>query len=241
MFMTIIEKLGLTKEMLKTENYQITFIQETENVLIAIVESKKFTPLLIELLNEKLHINKKEKSLQWFKDFIEIQKLSDEERVDFAKNGKYLDILINARNSNVRGVIAQQGYGLNKLVYDGCWLVRGHVANQSYGLDILVNDEHWAVREAVAEQRYGLDKLIHDVDWRVRKAVAKQGYGLNLLVNDSHEYVRVTIALQGYGLDKLLNDKTDWVVDNARTWLEDNNLTLEQWKGKYPERCVLNK
>lgn len=38
------------------------------------------------------------------------------------------------------------------------------VAEQGYGLDKLINDEYWYVRMTVAEQGYGLDKLINDED-----------------------------------------------------------------------------
>lgn len=106
----------------------------------------------------------------------------------------------------VRYYVAEQGYGLDKLINDESGFVRAYVARQGYGLDKLVDDEDSYVREAVAEQGYGLDKLVHDDAVIVRDAVAKQGYGLDILIDDGNRDVRMTVAHQGYGLDKLIND-----------------------------------
>ena len=97
--MSIIKKIGLTKRSLKTKTHQIKIIQETEDTLVAVVESKKFKPLSIEFLNEKLFVNKNEKPLNWMKDFIKIQRLSCKEKIEFIENGKYLDIFIGDKNA----------------------------------------------------------------------------------------------------------------------------------------------
>ena len=47
--------------------------------------------------------------------------------------------------------VANQGYGLDKLINDEDPNVRAAVAKQGYGLDILINDESWYVREIVLE------------------------------------------------------------------------------------------
>ena len=61
-------------------------------------------------------------------------------------------------------------------VEDSDWRVRLAVANQGYGLEKLVDDSNWVVRLIVAEQGYGLEKLVDDPHWKVRRAVANQGY-----------------------------------------------------------------
>lgn len=74
-----------------------------------------------------------------------------------------------------------------------------------------------------------------------RIELAKNGKYLDILVNDKKISVRAAVAKQGYGLDKLLNDENDWVTFNVKIWLENHNLTLEEWKQQYPERCALGK
>ncbi len=117
-----------------------------------------------------------------------VRELSKQEINDyFKKNWKSL---VKSYSYDIRKTIAEQGYGLDILVYDEDWKVRRAVAEQGYGLDILINDEDWKVRRAVADQGYGLDELIHDEDWTVRRAVAEQGYGLDILVRDECWVVR---------------------------------------------------
>ena len=126
--------------------------------------------------------------------------------------------------------MAKEGYGLNLLINDEDWRVRRAVARQGYGLDILINDKYCGVRKAVAEQGYVLDALINDEHWGVRKAVAKQSYGLDILINDEDYDVRIAVANQGYGLDILVNDEHWGVRKAVKNYLTAHNLTLKQWK-----------
>ena len=96
----------------------------------------------------------------------------------------------------VRIEVARQGYGLEILVKDEDWWVRRAVAEQGYGLNILINDKDFRVRVAVASQGYGLEILVKDEDWWVRRAVAQQGYGLDILINDKDSYVRFAAKKQ---------------------------------------------
>lgn len=184
----------------------------------------------------------------------------DEDREDFiAKNNitfnknqygsnEKLDKVINNDETDwhIYKEIAEQGYGLNKLVYHKNDSVRLAVAKHGYGLNILANDKNQTIREEVAKQGYGLDILISDEDKYVRAAVAigakkmNRTDLLNKLINDKSS-VREEIAKQGYGLDKLVNDSLKDVRDAVKNYLTDNNLTLEQWTEMYPEKCVLNK
>lgn len=88
--------------------------------------------------------------------------------------------LCESENANIRIAVAEQGYGLDKLINDEVWAVRYAVAEQGYGLDRLISDKSNEVRTAVARQGYGLDKLIDDEDWFVRAEVVKQGYVIPL-------------------------------------------------------------
>ena len=45
------------------------------------------------------------------------------------------------------------------------------MAQQGYGLDKLIKDKDYRVRNRVAMQGYGLDKLANDKDYRVRETV----------------------------------------------------------------------
>lgn len=128
-------------------------------------------------------------------------------RIAVAQQGYGLDKLLHDEDCYVREAVAKQGYGLDVLVYDEKWQVRSAVAEQGYGLDILIRDANWIVREAVAKQGYGLGALVYDEDYDVRKAVAEQGYGLDRLINDEQWQVRAAVAKQGYGLDVLINDE----------------------------------
>ena len=69
------------------------------------------------------------------------------ERLNFARQGKYLSVLINDEDDVIRAEVAKRGYGLDKLINDESWLVRKTVAEQGYGLDILINDKNLRVRE----------------------------------------------------------------------------------------------
>ena len=167
----------------------------------------------------------------------ELYNLSAKEKNKMIKNHENLDIFVNDKSWRIRKAVAKQRYGLDKLVNDSNEDVRIEVAKQGYGLDKLVNDENWLVRIEVARQGYGLDKLMND-NWYARIEVAKQGYGLDKLINDKYWEVRAVVAEQGYGLDKLVNDEDEYVLKSARSWLEKHNLTLEQWKEKYPDKVV---
>ena len=94
---------------------------------------------------------------------------------------------------------------------DEDYVVRRDLADQGYGLEKLINDDDFRVRLAVADQGYGLEQLVNDKSYNVRIAVAKQGYGLEKLVNDEEDYVREAVAEQGYGLEQLVNDECEWV------------------------------
>ena len=65
--MRIIERLGLTEEMLKTKNYQIKIIRESENELIGFIDFKPIDAAMLEYINGKFYINKVEKPLDWIK------------------------------------------------------------------------------------------------------------------------------------------------------------------------------
>ena len=94
-----------------------------------------------------------------------------DERIAFAKKGKFLNQLVNDKFWGVRWEVAKHGHGLDILVNDLDSLVRATVASHSYGLDILINDEDKYVRCEVARQGYGLDILIDDEYFLIREVV----------------------------------------------------------------------
>lgn len=102
------------------------------------------------------------------------------------------------------------------LVNDADYNVRRATAEQGYGLDVLMYDKNFSVRCAVVRQGGGLDTFIHDDSCYIRCMVASQGYGLNILINDKNPYVRSTVALQGYGLTKLIHDESQMVRETVQ-------------------------
>ncbi len=163
--------------------------------------------LIKELSKEEIH--------QYFEDNQEriLRKLKKSwyYRKALADQGFCLDKLIYDKDPDVRAAVARQGYGLDILIYDENPNVRIEVALQGYNLNVLVKDESPFVRIAVAEQGYGLDVLIHDEDSQIRAEVAAHGYGLDVLIEDADTWVREEVARQGYGLDILVNDNSPLV------------------------------
>ena len=131
-----------------------------------------------------------------------------------AEQGFALDRLKDDPSPGVRLAVAEQGYALDELKDDPNWLVRIIVARQGYALDELKDDPSTRVRIAVVEQGYALDELKDDPNWSVREAVARQGYALDELKDDPEHYVREAVAKQDYALDELKDDP-DWRVREA--------------------------
>lgn len=95
--------------------------------------------------------------------------------------------MLICNNAVVRKLAAKLGL----LVSDTNVNVRIAVAEQQFGLEKLVDDECNDVRLAVAKQRFGLYQLANGSCPEVRKAVAKHGFSLHKLVNDSNwKYVK---------------------------------------------------
>ena len=106
-------------------------------------------------------------------------------------------------------------------------------------MDKLVDSKSYFDRSFAVYKRYALYILVNDSDYRVRIRVAQDDYKLDKLVNDENNNVRIAVAERGYGLDKLINDDNEIEVSLAAScWLNNHNLTLEQWKEKYPDKVV---
>ena len=101
-----------------------------------------------------------------------------EQAIKFNKSS-WLNKLANSAYKNIRKTVAEQGCGLDKLVYDKNKDVRMAVAknagrvNRTDLLEKLAYDESVDIRKEVARQGYGLDRLIDDEDHLVRELVAK--------------------------------------------------------------------
>ena len=134
-----------------------------------------------------------------------VRELTNEEIRDYFDQNQQR--FIKSRDSYIRMAAAEQGYGLDVLLYDEDSIVRQAVAEQGFRLDILLHDEDFVVRKTVAKKGYGLDILVHDEEWQVRNAVAMKGHGLDNLVHDENWEVRVAVAKQGCGLGILIHDK----------------------------------
>ena len=176
------------------------------------------------------------------------QQASNESREDFIKNNHIvfenkqygsnleLDRIINEGeigNGYMAECLAQQGYGLDKLIRYPFLCVRREVIRQRYGLDIFIHDDDPYMRAAVARQGYGLDILINDPDSYVRQVVAEQGYGLDILENDSDVCVKRTAIEKKYGFSDVLS------LDHFRNL---SYKTIEKWiaSGKNTNVCTID-
>ena len=107
------------------------------------------------------------------------------------------------------------------------FIVRKSVAEQGYGLDKLINDSDPRIRSIVAEQGYGLDILANDVNANVREAVAKYGYGLNKLFYDVS--FKVNLATMRYLTDHCIFDLLTWIKQNPDKCVEYEYLFLDKF------------
>ena len=81
----------------------------------------------------------------------------------------------------VRRTVAEQGYGLDKLVNDEYSSIRAEVAKRGYGLDILINDEHAEVR-FIANDLYNAKVYVVERNFGIYKG------NLYLYVFNDNEY-----------------------------------------------------
>jgi hypothetical protein len=140
--------------------------------------------------------------------------IKNEVRKLYYENGETenWDELAKHENIKVRAAVAKQGYCLDILVNDECWVIRLAVAKQGFGLDKLVNDTDSFVRSEVARQFYGLDILVNDKKAHVRKIARQKKKELK---NDK-ELLREEFSKQGSDLDKLGNDKDEFALKIAQ-------------------------
>lgn len=99
------------------------------------------------------------------------------------------------------------------------------------------------IKEKIELIRQGknLEEFVNDKNAKVRRAVAYQEYGLDRLINDENPDVRKAVALSGYGLDKLIQDPNQDVAKRVRQWLFLHDMSIWEYMGKCPEKCVLSK
>lgn len=122
-----------------------------------------------------------------------------------------------------------------KIIF-GDWYDKVELAEQGYALDKLIFDKDWSVRKAVAKQRYGLDILINDPNYRVRRTVAEMGYKLNyILQNETNEEVLEMIikSMKKYNeFYWIPNDKIALLTEEAAilyfTIISQNGLNSEE-------------
>ena len=160
------------------------------------------------------------------------------------------DKMVKSDNWRDRLEMAKQGYGLEVLINDEVWGIREAVAKQGYGLNVLINDEDYGVLKAtlnylrknnltLAEwcnqnnKEINLKKLAFSLYPAVRSEAVESGYiykeneiyiapdckftpygtdpEKDKMVNSSYYRNRLKMAEQGYGLDVLINDE-NWRV-----------------------------
>ena len=102
-----------------------------------------------------------------------------------------------------------------------------------------VESEDASIRRETADRGLGLDVLVRDPDEQVRANVAWRGYRCVELARDPSPIVREAVASMGYGFDLLSLDSDDRVKDAVELFLNENDLTLEQWIEAHPALCAL--
>lgn len=163
----IMEKLGLTEDVLNNPRYKFKIFIQTNDSFVALIGSSNCEFKLLEYIDNKLYVDKQEKELTWVKDFLFVCNQCQYSKMNLALEGKYLDILVDDKDAEVRMFVAKKGYGLNTLVKDENQIVRYIVAKKGYGLKILVKD-CCGIRQIVADKGHCLDVLVNDSDWSVR-------------------------------------------------------------------------
>ena len=132
----------------------------------------------------KLNSENQDEKYKAYVDLLEYDKrlkMDFEQRCELAKEGKYLDLLINDEKWQVRFETTKQAYKFNRVDF----------------LEKLINDKDWHVRKEVVKQAYKfnrvdfIEQLVDDNDWHVRREVVIQAYKFN----------RIDL------LEKLINDK----------------------------------
>ena len=177
---------------------------------------------------------KKENTVKNIKNFIpygtdpekdKMVKSDDgEDRLEMAKEGYGLDVLINDEDYDVREA------ALDYLKENNLTLAEWYNQNnKDNNLRKLAFSPYPEARIAAIESEYVYkesemyiapdckfipygtdpekDKMVKSGDWEDRLEMAEEGYGLDVLINDEDWIVRRAVAKQGYGLGILVNDE----------------------------------
>lgn len=135
------------------------------------------------------------------KDFEAVKNLTNQEKIEAAKQGLYLDALVKDPNPEVKIEVARQGrpQDLQELSKDKSISVKVEVIKQGYQSEELINDDSWIVKCMIAKQGRpsDLEILKNDEDARVRAAVVNQGYAIDTLMTDDDPTVLVAVAEHG--------------------------------------------
>jgi len=149
---------------------------------------------------------------------------SSKEKVNALKKNlkrleEYLDILVNDEASEVRIILAENGYGLDILATDEDASVRIAAAES-------LRREYVKLPQRVAELKRlsGIDNIDERFKGKLDKMDAyldilakdktpevRRATGFDWLVNDDDPDVRMAVARSGYALDKLINDENEFV------------------------------
>lgn len=178
------------------------------------------------------------------RDFDEMVDSEDYQvRIKAAGLGYGLDKLINDQSPSVRRVVASQGYGICKLESDPSWKVRTEVMKKGDDSGKFVSDTDPRVRVEVAknfnecvEKDMVARILANDEDPRVRAEIVGQEdflyyyHDYGAFEKDVDETVRSAVAKQGYWLHILANDESEMVRSSVKEYLENANMTLDEWK-----------
>lgn len=133
-------------------------------------------------------------------------------------------------------------------LYDLSLVEKRELIKKGKYIEEFLRDADDDTRRVLIENKYGKNKFINTDKWRIAlELVENFGYE-NLRYKDlDHRTfpdningeVSEAIAKQGWGLDVYINDKRPWPQRAAEEWLKDNNMAIDQYIEKYPERCYI--
>ena len=138
---------------------------------------------------------------------------------EYVKEHNYKSVFNWAKENNI-------DIDIDEWINSNDWYKRYEVAEQGYGLNKLIYDEHRYVRCAVYDylKEHNYKSVL---DWAKDNNV---DVDLDEWLNSDDQYKRGQVAKYGYRLDKLINDKDSDIREVANDYLREHNYkSVFEW------------
>ncbi len=244
----MIKKMEL-KKLLNSDNYKDRLIAAKNGYRLDILIDDDYN-IVRETVYKYLLKNNYESVFDWANDNdvdIDIDEwlYSDNlrKRLEVAKFGYHLEILINDKNNNVNYIINKYLKEHNyESIFD--W---ANDNNIKLDIDEWLNSDNLYKRLEVVKKGYYLDILSHDINVIIRvkvdeylkehnyKSVIDWAKDNNVEI-DINEWVqgsynqKIQVAKAGYKLDILILDENETIRNTAQNYLKDHNYkSIQDW------------